>query len=83
MSIAELDEYSVGVWHFGGRLLPASLWTDPGAYLNETDTSEPDWKTAFYERNYDRLLAIKLYGSTAVVRSLGRERAVYVRYRNN
>ncbi|KAJ7098272.1 FAD binding domain protein [Mycena epipterygia] len=160
-SIAELEDYVVGVWHFGGRLLPGSLWEDPksfsrmtkvirdiiedggiafdvtvrpslqvsgnpdnavlpawreterlfipmlpwddhaswdqilqerdkvtwtfgeplrqlapnsGAYLNEADTSEPDWKAAFYGQNYGRLLAIKnrydpaqlLYGSTAV-----------------
>ncbi|KAJ7092987.1 hypothetical protein B0H15DRAFT_1021003 [Mycena belliarum] len=160
-SIAALQDHNVGMWHWGGRLLPASLWADPrsfarltrviraiiedggeaydvgfrptlraagypdnavlpawrdserlfiamlpwdnratwdeilqarekitwtfgeplrqltpggGTYLNEADTSEPDWKTAFYGENYARLLAIKdrfdpeqlLYGSTAV-----------------
>ncbi|KAJ7776003.1 hypothetical protein DFH07DRAFT_73735 [Mycena maculata] len=160
-SVASLADYSVGTSHFGGRLLPASLWRDlpsflrmnrvirdiiedggmsfdvalrpsmqvagnpdnavlpawreaerlfiptlpwddyadwdqilqtrekvtwtfgeplrkltpgGGAYLNEADTSEPDWREAFYGENYPRLLAIKdrydpsqlLYGSTAV-----------------
>ncbi|KAL0066014.1 hypothetical protein AAF712_007004 [Marasmius tenuissimus] len=45
-----------------------------GAYLNEADSSEPDFKTAFYGANYERLLAIKdkwdpeqiLYGSIAL-----------------
>ncbi|KAK1224001.1 hypothetical protein PQX77_013120 [Marasmius sp. AFHP31] len=45
-----------------------------GAYLNEGDLLEPDFKNAFYGPNYDRLLSIKdkwdpqqiLYGSTAV-----------------
>ncbi|KIK58057.1 hypothetical protein GYMLUDRAFT_171811 [Collybiopsis luxurians FD-317 M1] len=45
-----------------------------GAYMNEADYTEPDWKDAFYGSNYDRLLAIKdkwdpdqiLYGSIAV-----------------
>ncbi|KAJ8085852.1 hypothetical protein PM082_004671 [Marasmius tenuissimus] len=45
-----------------------------GAYLNEADSNEPDFKTAFYGANYERLLAIKdkwdpeqiLYGSIAV-----------------
>ncbi|KAK1234149.1 hypothetical protein PQX77_002661 [Marasmius sp. AFHP31] len=45
-----------------------------GAYLNEADSNEPDFKTAFYGSNYERLLAIKdkwdpeqiLYGSIAV-----------------
>ncbi|KAJ7613794.1 hypothetical protein B0H17DRAFT_1220721 [Mycena rosella] len=144
--ITESADYGVGLQHFGGRLLPGSLWKDlksfsrmtsvireiiedggtafdvamrpslqaerllipmlpwddyaswdeilqtrnkvtwtfdeplrrlapdSGAYLNEADTSEPDWKTALYGKNYARLLAIKdrydpaqlLYGSTAV-----------------
>ncbi|KAK3400725.1 hypothetical protein B0T20DRAFT_348568, partial [Sordaria brevicollis] len=45
-----------------------------GAYLNETNANQPDWQTAFYGENYERLLAIKnkydpevlLYASTAV-----------------
>ena len=45
-----------------------------GAYLNEADPFDPDWKTTFYGCNYNKLLAIKddydpdqlLYGSTAV-----------------
>ncbi|KAJ8073891.1 hypothetical protein AAF712_003317 [Marasmius tenuissimus] len=45
-----------------------------GAYLNEGDLLEPNFKDAFYGPNYDRLLNIKdkwdpdqiLYGSTAV-----------------
>ncbi|KAJ7510641.1 hypothetical protein B0H11DRAFT_1701228 [Mycena galericulata] len=159
-SVASVVDYTVGTWHFGGRLFPISLWKpepyrrmrrvvrdivenggitfdvalrpsmevagnpnnavlpawreaerlfipmlpwddhasweqilqerdkvtrtfgeplrqlapDSGAYLNEADTSEPDWKNAFYGANYPRLLAIKdrydpgqhLYGSTAV-----------------
>ncbi|KAF7336904.1 FAD binding domain protein [Mycena venus] len=59
-------------WAFGEPL--RQLTPDSGVYLNEADTSEPDWKTAFYGRNYARLLTIKdhydpdqlLYGSTAV-----------------
>lgn len=30
-----------------------------GAYLNEADYFEPDWKLSFYGPHYDRLLAIK------------------------
>ncbi len=30
-----------------------------GAYLNEADFFEPDWKRSFYGPHYDRLLAIK------------------------
>ncbi|PPQ65125.1 hypothetical protein CVT24_003016 [Panaeolus cyanescens] len=45
-----------------------------GAYLNEADAFDPDWKIDFYGSNYDRLLQLKnkydptglLYGSTAV-----------------
>ncbi|PBK61988.1 FAD binding domain protein [Armillaria solidipes] len=45
-----------------------------GAYLNEADTFNPDWKNTFYGSNYQKLLHIKdtwdpdqlLYGSTAV-----------------
>ncbi|KAJ7800712.1 hypothetical protein B0H14DRAFT_2898482 [Mycena olivaceomarginata] len=39
-------------WKFGEPL--RQLTPDSGAYLNE-----PDWKTAFYGRNYPRLLVIK------------------------
>ncbi|EJD50432.1 FAD binding domain protein [Auricularia subglabra TFB-10046 SS5] len=50
-------------------LTPAS-----GAYLNEADGSDPDWRRDFYGQNYRRLLAVKdkydpdqiLYGATAV-----------------
>ncbi|KAK0190215.1 FAD binding domain protein [Armillaria mellea] len=45
-----------------------------GAYLNEADAFDPDWKNTFYGSNYQKLLHIKdtwdpdqlLYGSTAV-----------------
>lgn len=30
-----------------------------GAYINEADFRQPDWKEAFYGENYDRLLAVK------------------------
>jgi len=30
-----------------------------GAYVNEADFNQPDWKTAFFGANYDKLLAIK------------------------
>ncbi|KAG7094810.1 hypothetical protein E1B28_005623 [Marasmius oreades] len=51
------------------RLAPRS-----GAYGNEADPNDPDFKETFYGSNYDRLLAIKdkwdpeqiLYGTTAV-----------------
>ncbi|KAI0388916.1 FAD binding domain protein [Xylariaceae sp. FL0594] len=45
-----------------------------GAYLNEADPNQPNWKEAFYGANYDRLLAVKnkydpqhlFYATTAV-----------------
>ncbi|KAK0432921.1 FAD binding domain protein [Armillaria borealis] len=45
-----------------------------GAYLNEADIFDPDWKNTFYGSNYQKLLHVKdtwdpdqlLYGSTAV-----------------
>ncbi|KAE8151235.1 hypothetical protein BDV25DRAFT_128923 [Aspergillus avenaceus] len=45
-----------------------------GAYLNEADFNEPDWRRVFYGVNYQRLLAVKekydpfqvFYGLTAV-----------------
>ncbi|PBK79957.1 FAD binding domain protein [Armillaria gallica] len=45
-----------------------------GAYLNEADAFDPDWKNTFYGSNYQKLLHIKdtwdpdqlLYGTTAV-----------------
>jgi len=51
-----------------------ALTPNGGAYLNEADPFEPDFKTAFYGVNYAKLLAIKdkydpgqiLYGATAV-----------------
>jgi len=51
------------------KVLPGS-----GAYLNEADAFDPDWKQDFYGVNYNKLLSIKqkwdpqglLYGSTAV-----------------
>lgn len=30
--IGSVADYSVAMWHFGGRLLPASLWHDPEAF---------------------------------------------------
>jgi len=30
-----------------------------GAYFNECDAFEPDWKTTFFGANYQRLLGIK------------------------
>ncbi|KAI3332375.1 isoamyl alcohol oxidase [Xylariaceae sp. AK1471] len=52
----------------------SSLAPSSGAYLNEADPNQPDWKEAFYGANYDRLLSVKekydphhlFYGSTAV-----------------
>ncbi|KAJ5715966.1 FAD/FMN-containing dehydrogenase [Penicillium malachiteum] len=45
-----------------------------GAYLNEGDAHQPDWKYTFYNTNYDRLLQVKnkydpnmiFYATTAV-----------------
>ncbi|KAJ5622745.1 FAD/FMN-containing dehydrogenase [Penicillium lividum] len=45
-----------------------------GAYLNEADPHQPNWKYTFYNDNYDRLLSVKnkydpkhiFYGTTAV-----------------
>ncbi|KAI0911768.1 isoamyl alcohol oxidase [Ustulina deusta] len=50
------------------------LAPDAGAYLNEADPNQPDWKQAFYGVNYERLLGVKtkydpyhlFYGPTAV-----------------
>ncbi|KAL0064816.1 hypothetical protein AAF712_008213 [Marasmius tenuissimus] len=50
------------------------LAPESGAYLNEANVDDPDFKQSFYGVNYDRLLAIKdkwdpdeiLYGSIAV-----------------
>ena len=36
-----------------------ALAPDSGAYVNEADFRQPDWKTAFFGDNYDQLLAIK------------------------
>lgn len=54
--------------------LLVELAPNTGAYLNEADPNEPNFKHAFYGTNYDRLLSIKdkydpeqiLYGSIAV-----------------
>ena len=35
------------------------LAPDMGAYVNEADPTEPDWKDTFYGKNYPRLLALK------------------------
>lgn len=35
-SIASLEDYTVGTWHFGGRLLPGSLWKDPESFSRMT-----------------------------------------------
>lgn len=51
-----------------------ALAPDSGAYLNEADFRQPDFKTAFYGRNYAALRRIKtkydphdlFYGKTAV-----------------
>ncbi|KAK7044066.1 hypothetical protein VNI00_007782 [Paramarasmius palmivorus] len=56
-----------------GPLL-VKLAPNTGAYLNEADPNEPNFKQSFYGANYDRLLSIKdkydplqlLYGSIAV-----------------
>ncbi|KAL0565738.1 hypothetical protein V5O48_016281 [Marasmius crinis-equi] len=50
------------------------LTSGSGAYLNEADFNDPDWKEAFYGANYERLLDIKdrwdpdhiLYGAVSV-----------------
>ncbi|KAJ7258500.1 hypothetical protein C8J57DRAFT_1451069 [Mycena rebaudengoi] len=67
-----LQERAKITWKFDEPL--RRLAPDSGAYLNEADSSEPDWKMAFYGKNYPHLLAIKdrydpsqlLFGSTAV-----------------
>ncbi|KAK7044067.1 hypothetical protein VNI00_007783 [Paramarasmius palmivorus] len=54
--------------------LLVELAPNTGAYLNEADPNEPNFKQSFYGANYDRLLSIKdeydplqlLYGSIAV-----------------
>jgi hypothetical protein len=35
-SMASVADYRVGVWHFGGRLLPGSLWADPQSFAQMT-----------------------------------------------
>lgn len=35
-SVATLEDYGVGMWHFGGRLLPGSLWADPVSFSRMT-----------------------------------------------
>ncbi|KAI0023471.1 isoamyl alcohol oxidase [Xylariomycetidae sp. FL0641] len=52
----------------------SKLAPEAGAYFNEADPNQPDWKEAFYGPNYDRLLAVKakydphhlFYATTAV-----------------
>jgi hypothetical protein len=44
------DEYIPGL----RKLAP-----DSGAYMNEADWQEPEWKTAFYGKNYAKLLRTK------------------------
>ncbi|KAF5353302.1 hypothetical protein D9756_007946 [Leucocoprinus leucothites] len=52
----------------------AKIAPETGAYLNEADPFNPNWKRDYYGKNYDRLLSIKnrwdpnqmLYGTTAV-----------------
>ncbi|KAI0871046.1 FAD binding domain protein [Hypoxylon argillaceum] len=66
----EAQDYTLDV------TIPAlkALAPDGGAYLNEANRLQPDWKEAFYGVNYDRLRAIKkvydpndlFYGNTAV-----------------
>ncbi|KAK3897170.1 putative isoamyl alcohol protein [Staphylotrichum tortipilum] len=43
------------------ELVPQIEAVTPGsaAYVNEADFNQPDWKTAFFGANYDKLLAIK------------------------
>ncbi|KAK7712334.1 hypothetical protein SLS57_007806 [Botryosphaeria dothidea] len=58
------------------RCVPALARLAPqaGAYMNEADPNQPDWKKAFYGVNYERLLEIKkkydpnniFYAQTAV-----------------
>jgi hypothetical protein len=33
--------------------------SDSGAYMNEADVLEPDFRTVFYGKNYGRLLKVK------------------------
>lgn len=42
------------------------LAPDMGAYVNEADPTEPDWKDTFYGKNYPRLLALKRDGTLMV-----------------
>lgn len=52
----------------------SALAPESGAYLNEADFNQPNWQTAFYGKNYDRLREIKakydpddvFYATTAV-----------------
>ncbi|TVY55296.1 FAD-linked oxidoreductase ZEB1 [Lachnellula cervina] len=58
------------------KILPIfqKLYPDGGAYLNEADYNDPNWKVDFYGSNYAKLREIKaiydpsevFYGSTAV-----------------
>ncbi|KAF9631087.1 putative fad fmn-containing isoamyl alcohol oxidase protein [Lasiodiplodia theobromae] len=52
----------------------SSLAPESGTYMNEADYNQPDWQTAFYGANYDRLRSVKakydphdiFYATTAV-----------------
>jgi hypothetical protein len=72
-TIAEMDTLADRITNV---YLPqlADLMPGGGAYLNEADFQQPDWKALFYGDNYDRLRAVKkkydlqdlFYATTAV-----------------
>ncbi|KAH8901468.1 FAD-binding domain-containing protein [Thozetella sp. PMI_491] len=69
--IAEAEEMTDTVMPIIEKVTPGS-----GAYMNEADYRDPNWKTNFFGANYDKLLGIKkrydpkgLFYATAAVNS--------------